>query len=141
MTFLRRIAALVAYHYEIEPDEIFGRGRDAHVAEARHMVVWLARRHKPAQISMSRVAKALGRDNSTIVASRQTAEDLLSETEPFANLANRLDEHFRKVGVELAYRITKAINAEAEAVNPVSHFLAEQNQRFTQAMRRETEAA
>lgn len=141
MTFLRRIAALVAYHYEIEPEEIFGRGRDAHVAEARHMVVWLAWRHKPAVVSMARVAMVLGRDHSTVVASRQKAEDLLSETEPFAALANRLDEHFRKVGVDLAYRITKAINAEAEAVNPASHFLAEQNQRFAQAMRRETEAA
>jgi hypothetical protein len=138
MTFLRRIAAVVAYHYEIEPDEIFGLRKAAEIAEARHMVMWLACRHAPPAVSQSRIAQAMRRDPSTISNSKLTAQAMIDAGGHFATIALRLDEYFRKVGIDKAARITAAINAEAEAVEPVSHFLAEQNQRFVRAV---TEAA
>lgn len=134
MTFLRRIAALVAYHYEIEPDEIFGLRKAAEIAEARHMVTWLACRHAPPAVSQTRIAQAMHRDPSTVSNSKLTAQAMIDGGGHFATLALRLDEYFHKVGIEKAARINAAINAEAESAEPVEHFLAEQNARFGRAM-------
>lgn len=144
MTFLRRIAALVAHHYEIEPETILSRSRDHHVAEARHMVIWLALRHAPPAVSQRRISMALGRKSTFACDSKQIAHELLERNDKFASLAWTLDYQIRRAGIERMCRLSAAIAAELERIpDPpnTSRSLAEQNQRFTQAMRRETEAA
>lgn len=144
MTFLRRIAALVAHHYEIEPTEIFGLRKATEIAEARHMVVWLAARHAPPAVSMSRIARAMGRDPSTLSHGNGVAQALIDQGGEFASLALSLDRQIRRAGLERLARITAAIDAEIDRIpDPpgTARSLAEQNQRFHQAMRRETEAA
>jgi len=72
---LEDVIFAVAQFYEIEPDDLTGRGRSREVSSARQVAMYLAYKHT--NTSLQQIGEALGRNHSTVLYSCERIDDLM----------------------------------------------------------------
>ncbi len=80
---LKKIFSLIEEKYEVTEEDIKSSKRNANIAFARHITVYLVNR--VAELSFARIASLLNRDHSTILASNANIEEKMKKDPAFDN--------------------------------------------------------
>lgn len=85
---VERIIKVVAENYGVSPDDIRGQKRNASIAMARHMCIYLVRNNT--NLSLVDIGKKFDRDHATVMASLRRIEDEKASSAAVAALIEEL---------------------------------------------------
>lgn len=81
---VKRIIDEVARTYNVTPDDIIGTKRDADIAHARHIAIYVV--HEITQMSTKKVGASFNRNYSTVIHSCKMVEELIKRDEKEKNI-------------------------------------------------------
>ena len=92
---VERIIKVVAENYGVSPEDIKGQKRNASIAMARHMCIYLVRNNT--NLSLEDIGKRFDRDHSTVLASLRRIEDEKANSMASAALIEELTGKIKSV--------------------------------------------
>lgn len=88
------IAQVVSEHFNIDPDLIYSKTRKREIADARQIVMYLAKKHT--KLSSTAIGTKLSRDHATVLHAEKTVSQRASVDKQFQSVLAEIESKFRK---------------------------------------------
>lgn len=93
---LDRIMECICQFYDVRAEDIYGKSRKAHIAQARHMCMYLAQEH--VQMTASKIGAMIGnRDHSTVIHSVKTVKQQLDVDKNVQQDVQQLEKMIKQI--------------------------------------------